>query len=405
MSKRSAGLLAWSMWALTMVSGGLALLLMSMNDPSSVSQGWYLLPFLAFATVGALIASRRPQNPIGWLVCIVGLLFLFGGFAGQYAIYTLVTAPGSLPAGDIMAWLGAGWVSSTGWGLMVTFLLLLFPTGRLPSRRWRSVAWFTAGVLAVLEISGALRSGSPSHEDYPPYTNPFPIELAPDVVDRVWTVVYPLALAMVVASVASVFARFRRAQGEERQQLKWFAYAALLLIIRYGVQVLLALMQVHVNQRLSDMLWALAVTALPIAIGIAVPKYRLYDIDILINRTLVYGLLTATLVLVYFGSVIVLQSLFRTVTGHESQLAIVASTLAIAALFNPLQRRIQAFIDRRFYRRKYDAAQVLAAFSATARDEVDLDKLMAELGHVVEETLQPAQVSLWLREPQREGQR
>lgn len=304
-----------------------------------------------------------------------------------------------------MAWLGAGWVSSTGWGLMVTFLLLLFPTGRLPSRRWRSVAWFTAGVLAVLEISGALRSGSPSHEDYPPYTNPFPIELAPDVVDRVWTVVYPLALAMVVASVASVFARFRRAQGEERQQLKWFAYAALLLIIRYGVQVLLALMQVHVNQRLSDMLWALAVTALPIAIGIAVPKYRLYDIDILINRTLVYGLLTATLVLVYFGSVIVLQSLFRTVTGHESQLAIVASTLAIAALVNPLQRRIQAFIDRRFYRRKYDAAQVLAAFSATARDEVDLDKLMAELGHVVEETLQPAQVSLWLREPQREGQR
>ncbi len=398
MNYRTTAWLAWSMWVLTVALVLLGLLLQYANDPSRLlEQLSYMLPFLAFVTVGALVASRRPENPIGWIFCAVGLLNVLWAFALEYTVYALVTEPGSLPGGKVMAWLATGWPSILGWGLMATFVPLLFPTGRLPSSRWRPVVWFTAALLAVGMVVMALTPG-PVTEEAPSITNPVGVESAADALGWGPNVVMPFLLAVMVASVISVILRFRRAQGEERQQIKWFAYAAALLATSIILGTALTIfMPVLKFGAYANVLQVLGVSSIPIAVGIAILKYRLYDIDVLINRTLVYGALTASLVLMYFGGVVMLQSIFRALTGQESQLAVVASTLAIAALFNPLRRRIQTFIDRRFYRRKYDARKTLETFNARLRDETDLDQVGDELVGVVRETMQPAHVSLWLR--------
>ena len=305
-------------------------------------------------------------------------------------MYALVTAPGALPAGVMMAWFG-GWARGMGWFLIVAFLPLLFPTGRLPSSRWRPVLWGTAGFIALFTLVTWL---SPASLDLrlPFVRNPLGLEL--EFMNLLGGVVYLTFPLLVVASGMAVIVRFRRSRGDERQQLKWFAYAVVVMI---GVFVVWFSFELAGLAPPGALTFVLPLIGLPIAAGIAILKYRLYDIDVIINRTLVYGVLTATLALVYFGSVVSLQYVFRALTGQESQLAVVASTLAIAALFQPLRRHIQGFIDRRFYRRKYDAARVLAAFNARLRDEVDLDALGSDLIGVVEDTIQPAHVSLWMR--------
>ena len=398
MRTRTAALLAWTLWGLSVALAALGLLLQYASDPSRfLEQVSYALPFLAFVTVGALVASRSPENPIGWIFCAVGFLNILWASALAYAVYALLTRPDSLLGGEVMAWLATGWISTIGWGLMAIFVPLLFPTGRLPSPRWRPVAWLVAAVLTLAMLTLAITPG-PVDEETPSITNPMGVESAASVLGLLESVVMPLLAAVMVASVASLIVRFRRARGEERMQLKWFAYAVALLSgsIILGT-VLTIFVPVLEFGEYANVLQVLGVTSIPLATGIAILKYRLYDIDVLINRTLVYGSLTGMLALTYVGSVVLLQGVLRALTGQESQIAIVASTLAIAALFNPLRRQVQAFVDRRFYRRKYDARKTLEAFSTKLRDETDLEALNNELVGVVRETMQPAHVSLWLR--------
>jgi hypothetical protein len=361
------------------------------------------LPFLAFPLVGVLIASRRPNNPIGWICLAVGLLWMLAIMSGSYAMYGLqVASPGTVPFPAAIGSLGEELAPATG-GLIGTYLLLLFPDGRLPSRRWRPLAWLSGAVIVSMIVGGVL---TPERlQDLGRVRNPFGLEEYPWIADAAQGITLLLPLC-ILASATSLVLRFLRSRGEEREQIKWLAFAALILGLGFASFVIPGILAPEAPEG-ANTLWGniledtvtLSFAGVPVAIGIAVLKYRLYDIDVLINRTLVYGVLTAMLASVYLGGVTAAQAVLRALTGQEeqSQLAIVVSTLVIAALFNPLRRRIQGFIDRRFYRSKYDARKTLEAFSAKLRDETDLDALSDNLVGVVRETMQPAHVSLWLR--------
>jgi hypothetical protein len=400
MSPRVAARLAWSVCALSLVLTALGFLLLSLNlsHPNvPVYDYWHqsTATGVVFSTLGALVASRRPGHPVGWLFCAIGFLAGADLFGAQYATYALLAQPGALPAGEAAAWIRS-WFGVVGGGLGV-FLLLLFPDGRLPSARWRYLAWFNAaliflGVLWVAFAPGPL-------DGLGPIRNPLGIDSleitsagsAFDVFEVPWFVI-------VVAATISVFVRLHGAGLEERQQIKWFAYAAVVLTSTILLRVLTFSLPIPASVNSTvEVLIALSLVSVAAATAIAILKYRLFEIDLLINRTLVYGSLTAMLVALYFGGIVVLQSVFVALIGERSTLAVVASTLLIAALFTPLRRRIQSFIDRRFYRRKYDARKTLEAFSATLRDETDLEALREDLVGVVRETMQPAHVSLWLR--------
>jgi hypothetical protein len=399
MSYRAAAWLAWSLCGLSLALTALALLLLALNlsKPNTHIFDWWFGNTLIVidVTVGAIVASRRPENPIGWLLLLSGLAISMNHFGAQYAIYALLAQPGSLPTGEALAWI-ASWLLPIYSGLQV-FYLLLFPTGRLPSRRWKWVAWLTVAYILVGVILSAFSSGA-YLGSLGPIRNPLGIEGFTNTYKAVLYTVSPLLYGAVAISL---LLRLRRAEGVERQQIKWFAYAAAIFALGIVLIVIpLAIDTPPWYEWVGTAIFTVAGAAIPISIGIAILRYRLYEIDTLINRTLVYGALTATLVLVYFGGVTATQAVFRTLTGQQEQqpqLAIVVSTLVIAALFTPLRRRVQGFIDRRFYRRKYDAAKTLEAFSARLRDKTDLDALSEDLTGVVRETMQPAHVSLWLR--------
>jgi hypothetical protein len=376
-----------------LVAMALAFLLASLNVPTSSAlvTGVLSLVIVAFSTVGSLVASRRPENLIGWLFCFGAFVWGLGELTLEYGVYALVTAPGSLPAGVWAAWFGA-WARGMGGFFMVLFLLLLFPTGRLPTRRWRVVAWAAVGYVVLFTLVSWL---SPTSQDFRLSSIPNPLGVDLEVMSLLGGVLFLSLPLLLLASGAAVIVRFRRSRGDERQQIKWFAYAVAVMVVLFTLGQSLGLTQVV---RVAPLVFAVPLAGLPVAAGIAILKYRLYDIDLIINRTLVYGSLTAMLVAVYFGGIIVLQRVFVALTGQQSTLAVVASTLLIAALFNPLRRRIQSFIDRRFYRKKYDARKTLEAFSSRLRDETNLEALSAELVGVVRETMQPERVSLWLRE-------
>ncbi len=397
MSNRTAAPLAWSMWALCVpltTSGGLLSFLTASGQLSAGSGLVILLGvlLLTFPTVGALVASRRPENPIGWIFCAVGLVLGVGVLTAAYADYALAVGPGSLPGEEYAAWISA-WTGGPGALLAAAFLFLLFPTGTLPSRRWRPVAWMAAIGSPLSALGEALKPG-PLHT-HSSIDNPVGIEGTLGDVAEVLGAAGAVALNVgVLLSGISLVLRLRRAQGVERQQLKWFAYAAIMMGGGFVASILFS------SGLANSIAWSsgiLGFMVLPVATGIALLRYRLYDIDALINRTLVYGALTAVLVAVYLVSVVALRGLVFGFTGRSSQLVVVASTLAIAALFSPLRRRIQGFIDRRFYRKKYDARETLETFTATLRDEVELDVLDGRLVGVIQETMQPAHVSLWLR--------
>jgi len=360
----------------------------------------FMVPFLAFPLVGALIASRRPRNPIGWICLAVGLFWMLNIMSGGYGIYGLLASTGSVPfpvaIGSQGEWMGPATV-----GLLGTFLILLFPNGRLPSARWRPLAWLSGTLLVLGSVANALAPGP--LPDLGEVRNPFGLEGYPWMSGARDAVNLLLSLCM-LASASSLVMRYRRSGGEVRQQIKWIAFAASVVALGVCGAVVLGTFAADTEGGTHPLLIGLLEDAItlsfagvPIAVGFAVLKYRLYDIDVIINRTLVYGSLTAILATVYFGSVVVLQRLFVALTSEKSTLAVVASTLVIAALFNPLRRRIQGFIDRRFYRSKYDARKTLEAFSTKLRDETDLDALSGNLQGVVRETMQPAHVSLWLR--------
>jgi hypothetical protein len=370
----------------------LAFLLASLNVPTSSALVTACLSvvILAFSTVGALIASRRPENPIGWLFCSGAFIWGLGELSLEYGVYALITAPGALPAGVWVAWFGA-WARGIGGFFMVLFLLLLFPTGRLPTPRWRVVVWAALGYIVLFTLVNWL---TPVSQDFrlSSVRNPLGFDL--EIMNLLGGVLYLSLPLLLLASGAAVIVRFRRSRGDERQQIKWFAYAVTIMVFLFTLGHSLGLTQIV---GVAPLVFAIPLTGLPVAAGIAILKYRLYDIDLVINRTLVYATLTATLIALYFGGIVLLQWLFVALTGEKSTLAVVASTLLIAALFTPLRRRIQSFIDRRFYRRKYDARKTLEAFSTKLREETDLEALNNELVGVVRETMQPSHVSLWLR--------
>jgi hypothetical protein len=398
-STRAATWLAWLLWALTAVC---ALFLLFIHERGSLI---VILPVGAWvvttSTVGALIVSRRPENSIGWILCASGFLFAFSIFSGMYAIYSLVTHPGSLPAGYVAAWF-ATWVQNPVY-LLLVYLFLLFPDGRPLSRRWRWLLWINGLLIAVGIVVEAFKPGRIMTDE--PISNPLGIEASAAVFPFVAEIVSYLTALLMVASVVSLYLRFRRAGGIERQQIKWLAYAAALLgvvaVVGTADELLLGVFGWWIFLVLVVTLFGI-----PLSIGAAVLRYRLYDIDIVINRTLVYGTLTATLALVYFGGVATTQTIFRMLTGQQQQpqLAIVISTLVIAALFNPLRKRVQAFVDQHFYRRKYDAAKTLAAFNSRLREETDLDALSDDLVGMVRGTMQPEHVSLWLRSDTSRGE-
>jgi len=383
------------MVALAVVLGVLGSWLFFLNDQPLTGDTWLTIAFLAFPIVGVAIVSHRPQNAIGWMFCFIGFGNILSVFAHEYAYYALVTQPGALPGGVWVGW-SLFWVAGVTWTLMF-LAFLLFPTGRLPTPRWRPVAWVIVGVIFGLSVLTAFESGRLLDI---PVSNPTGVEQASAILAVIRGILLPVLVGSIFAVAASVIVRFRRARGEESQQLKWFAYSVSFLVGSLGLGLLnTEMLHNRAIEYAAGISGIVAVVAVPTAIGVAILRYRLYEIDIIINRTLVYASLTAVLALVYFGGVTATQALFRYLTGQEQlpQLVVVASTLVIAALFNPLRGRIQSFIDRSFYRKKYDAAKTLEGFSTKLRDETDLEALRDDLVEVVRETMQPAHVSLWLR--------
>ncbi len=396
MSRRIAGRLAWSLWALCVTLTMLSLLLLALTraHPGAHIFDWWLgnSTVVIDVTVGAIVASRRPENPVGWLLCISDVAVSTSTFASAYAIYALLVQPDSLPAGEAMAWL-ASWLLPVMIGLQV-FYILLFPTGRLPGRRWRWLAWLTVAFIVVGVVTSAFSPGA-YLGSLGPIRNPLGIEGFTSIYKAVLYITSPLLFA---AAALSVFVRLRRAVGIERQQIKWLAYAVAIFAASVVLNVInLAIEAPRWFEWADTAIFTAAGLAITFSIGIAILRYRLYEIDRIINRTLVYGSLSVTLALVYLGSVAGLQRLLSPFLGEGNQLAVVASTLAIATLFNPLRGRIQNFIDRIFYRRKYDAAKTLEVFSARLRNEADLDRVTGDLVSVVKETVQPSHVSLWLK--------
>jgi hypothetical protein len=382
MSRRTAVWLAWSLYGLviclSIIWSGVDLLRQggSRNALYLASEALISLAApVAFAIVAALIVSRQPRNTLGWVLMVVVGLSVVGGPITSYIERLAPSSPE--PTVPILL---IAWFNTWNWLLLIfplLFIPLLFPNGQPPTPLQQQI---NAGTTPNLV-----------------FDNPIGV-LEKDTVERLVGVWIVGLLALAMACAVALFVRYRRANATEREQIKWLLYAcAMFLVVYVGGFVSGLGGTASVGGYIWGVVFGLSVIALPTAIGIAILKYRLYDIDVVINRTLVYGPLTATLVALYLGGIVVLQRLFVLLTGQQSTLAIVASTLVIAALFNPLRRRIQSLVDRRFYRNKYDAAKTLEAFSVRLRDETDIEALNDDLVGVVRETMQPAHVSLWLR--------
>jgi hypothetical protein len=348
-----------------------------------------LLP-VPFAAVGALIAARRPGHRIGWLLLAGSLAIASAQLTWSYVSYGLSSGV-PLPGSAVVGWVG-NWIP---WPALAAFalLLLLFPDGQLPSPRWRPVAWAMVAWCVVIMVFLALYPGLISAPDL---DNPFGLSGdAGEAMRRLQAspIVPLITIPLFLTSASAPLVRFRHARADQRQQLKWFAYAVGLL----GAILLQQSLLPGSARDLSGIVIAVAVWGIAVAIGIAVLRYRLYDIDRIINRTLVYGLLTALLGGIYAGTVLVLGQVFGGIGAQLPTWAVAGTTLAVAALFQPARHRIQQAVDRRFNRRKYNADKTIQAFSTRLRDQIDLDTLSTELLAVVDQTTQPTQVSLWLR--------
>jgi hypothetical protein len=392
MSPRGARRLAWGLAATWLVLTAAGLTLAALSGSGRATGELASVLALASLAVGVVIASRKPSNPIGWIFVGAAVAQGVGVLAAGYAEYWIHGKGGSSALARAAAtYANSSWIP---WVLLpATFLLLLFPDGGLPSPRWRPLARCTAvGVVGFFLVDVTSKGRL---EDYGQVVNPYGIDgLAVDVASGV--IVLMLITGLVGSSV-SLIVRFRHARAAERQQIKWLAAAGAVVVTVFAVGT--AGYDAW-GATASNAAIELSLIMLPVAAGIAILRHRLYDIDVVINRTLVYGALTATLAAVYVGTVLLLQLALSGLTA-SSNLAIAVSTLAVAALFRPARARIQGLVDRRFYRRKYDAQRTLESFSARLRDEIGLEAVTQELRGVVTETMQPAHVSLWLREANR----
>jgi hypothetical protein len=393
MSARTAARLGWFLFVASVLLS-VAALVLNLQRPqhadltATTGERLLQLVLLLFGWFGARIVSRQPNHPIGWLLCALGCLTALGGFASEYAIYGLLEHPGAAPGAEALAWL-TSWLSS-GYLALLAALLALFPTGRSLSPRWRWVLWLAGSGIACALV-GALWLWPLRGVALLQLPSPEPAGLP----GLLYSVGSWAPVVAVLVAVASLALRFRRATGAERQQLKWLAYAGVLVVLCFVLPDAVA--KALGSQLAGDLVFAALFVPVPVAVGVAILKHHLYDIDRLINRTLVYGLLTALLGSLYAGAVLILGQLFGGVREDPPSWAVAGATLAAAALFQPARRRIQAVVDRRFNRRKYNAAKTVEAFSVRLRNEVDLDALSAELLVVVDQTMQPRQASLWLR--------
>ncbi len=393
MTTRGLAGLIWGA-CVALAAGTLVLLALGAGHHTAVDgsdfAGWSALSFvaasLAFATVGAMVAARAPENSIGWIFCLAGVALGASDFASQYANQMLFISSHPLPGGTTAAWLqNLGLAPCFG---LLGLALLLFPDGRLPSRRWRPVRWLALAGIGLSAVGNGLHPGS-LVEPFTDVSNPVGIPGSSGLTDAASGLGFMFMLASVALAGLGIRARLRRSRGVEHEQLKWLALAAattglavvadLIIYLAFDVGVSVAL--------------GVGFTAFPVAAGVAILRYRLYDIDVVINRALVYGALTATLASGYLGTVLLLQ----VVLSPSSDLAVAGSTLAVAALFRPLRQRIQGLVDRRFFRHKYDATQTLESFGARLRNEVELDRLSGELISLARDTMQPAHATLWLR--------
>ncbi len=379
----------------TIIVVGLVFMLLSLTtdvgrSADAAGTATVLIMALTLLPIGALVARRQPENPIGWVFTATSFFWALGFIAYEYALYAYIVRPGT-PGLKVAAWIEA-WFWFPALMMPFTLLLLLFPDGHPPSRRWRPLLGVILAALVIGTIGAALTAGTLSAIEFADIDNPLGVGGA-KIVSLVAMVV--LAVAAIL-SFASLVVRLRRASGREREQLRFvaraFAVCVVLVITAFAIP----------SDNWSWPVVVLAIAGIPIATGVAVIRHQLWDIDFIVRKTLVYGGVSALLAGLYFGIVIGLQAVFSSFT-RGNDLAIAGSTLAVAALFRPVRARIQAFVDRRFYRRRYDADQTLAAFSARLRDEIDLETLGSDLGTVVRDTMQPTHVSLWLRH--REGER
>jgi hypothetical protein len=400
MSVRRMAALSWALCVALAIAGTVLLLL----GPGRYIRGdlfggvgglSFLALAFAFATVGAMVASRVPGNRIGWVFCVTGLVTAAGILAYGYANHGLYVSSGRLPGTDAAAVFFNAESEIT--APLLGLSLLLFPDGRLPSPRWRPVAFALLLSVALMGLSAFLRPG-PLDAPFATVSNPVGIPGTRTVMDLAGMAAWLLVVAGVGLAAASTLVRLRRSHGVERQQLKLVLAVGAVVALVTTSDMVSWLVSPEGSERLRIAAIGVSFAAFPVAAGVAILRYRLYDIDVVIKRTLVYGSLTATLAAAYLGSVLLLQLALDPVTSGSS-LAVAVSTLAVAALFRPARARIQGVVDRRFYRRSYDAARTLERFSSRLREQVDLEALGGELRSVVAETMQPAHVSLWLRTP------
>ena len=425
----SIGRVQWTVWLSCVLAWGLAaagLILWAHNRsylPVSA-----VVSIVTFQALGMLIAARQPRNRIGWIFCAIGVLNGLWLLTSQYAIHALITDPGALPGAAAAAWLSS-WIWAPPIWLTGTLCILLFPDGRLPSRRWRPIPWLAAGgfalfigALSLTPWEGRANIASPPEVEATatgllavirpllavaiaatpselqggvayPIDNPLRLGGADAALAIVSAVGAVLILASFLASLTAPVVRFRRARGVERQQLKWVAYTIGLISLIYVTAI-------SRFPRLAELALAVNLSLFPFAVAVAILRYHMYDIDLVINRTLVYGLLSGVLGLGYIGAVLILGQVFGGVSGDPPSWAVAGATLTVAALFRPVRRRIQAVVDRRFNRRRHDAGRTIEAFSAHLHQQIDLDTLSAELLAVVNQTVEPTTASLWLRPPE-----
>jgi hypothetical protein len=373
----------------------------SWGSPGLVPNLLFLVVTYMFPLMGCLVASRQPRNSVGWVLLATGFVWVIGMFMDNYVGYAIFTNPGALPRPDVVeALTSGGWIPAI--GLMGIYLVVLFPDGHLPSKRWRAFSWSVGVSMVLAWIAVTFAPGTFADSGYPHLTNPLGIDSLASILDplAIFIAVIPIGF---VASAVGLIKKFRRSRGQQRLQMKWFAAAAAGTALIYLIVMLLTFNRpttgwVEWAQNLALFSFAL----IPVGTGIAILKYRLYEIDRLINRTLVYGLLTAVLGAIYLVVVVGLQGVLAPIT-ESSDLAVAASTLAVAGLFGPIRKRIQSFIDRRFYRKRFDATKTVAHFGERLKDAIDLGGLESDLVRVVTDTMQPAHVSLWLRPTEDQG--